>query len=261
VSTFARILEDLGPDRVEKVIGTNQTGLPFNSVMAIELNEKHRAGNPFVNAGAITAVSLVPANSAGDRWTRILATMNVLAGRTLTVDDEVYRSESATNTRNRGISWLLKSYKDVVTGDPGVALDLYTRQCSVSVTAHDLAVMGATLANGGTNPVTGQRVLSPANAARVLSEMLTTGLYENSGSWSFHVGVPAKSGVGGGIVAVVPGRFAIGTFSPPIDEAGNSVRGMRAIESIAKDLSANIFAANRQSSPSQQPVGLAGTSH
>jgi glutaminase len=145
------------------------------------------------------------------------------------------------------------------TSDVGDARHAFSIQCSVSVTAPDLAVMGATLANGGTNPITGERVLSPANAARVLSEMLTTGLYENSGSWSFHVGVPAKSGVGGGIVAVVPGRFAIGTFSAPLDEPGNSVRGQCAIESIAKDLSANIFAAKRQSSASQ-PIGMTGTS-
>ncbi len=245
VFTLGRILEDLGPAAVEKRIGTNATGQAFNSIIAIELNKKnHPAGNPFVNPGAIASVSLVPGATPDERWSRIMGTLENFAGRRLTIDEQVYKSESETNTRNRAISWLLKAY-EVIPGDPMEALDLYTRQCSVAVTAHDLAVMGATLANGGTNPLTHQRVVSPENAARVLSVMLTAGFYETTGTWSFDVGVPSKSGVGGGIVAVVPGRYAIGTFAPPLDEAGNSVRGQKAVESIVKSLGGNIFMGSR----------------
>ncbi|RKG72410.1 glutaminase, partial [Corallococcus sp. CA049B] len=241
--TLARILQDVGAEQVETKIGANATGEPFNSIIAIELNQEAKrppAGNPLVNAGAITAVSMVPARDANDRWSRIQGTLEDFAGRRLSVNEDVYRSESATNTRNRAISWLLKSY-DALPGDPMEALDLYTRQCSVNVTAKDLAIMGATLANGGTNPVTGKRVVDADNAQKVLSLMLTTGLYENSGDWSFTAGLPAKSGVGGGIVAVVPGRFAVATFSPPLDEAGNSVRGQKAVESIITALGGDIF--------------------
>lgn len=201
-----------------------------------------------MNPGAIAAVSLVPARDAQERWTRISTTLGAFAGRPLEVDQQVYKSESESNTRNRAISWLLKAY-EVIPGDPMEALDLYTRQCSVSVTAHDLAVMGATLANGGMNPVTKRQVVSRDTAARALSIMLTAGFYETTGTWSFDVGVPAKSGVGGGIVAVVPGRYAVGTFAPPLDEAGNSVRGQRAIASIVEALGGNVFMAG--ASPNQ----------
>lgn len=244
VFTLSRVMEELGIDVVEKKIGTDATGQPFNSIIAIEQNETHRAGNPFVNPGAIATVSLLPARTGDERWAKIIGTFDAFAGRKLGVDKDVYASESKTNTRNRAISWLLKAY-DVIPGEPMEALDVYTRQCSVAVNAHDLAVMGATLANGGKNPVTGAQVIAPENAARVLSVMLTTGLYETSGTWSVAAGVPAKSGVGGGIVAVVPGRFAIGTFSPPLDEAGNSVRGQRAIESVVKELGGNVFVAEK----------------
>jgi glutaminase len=250
VFTLGRILEDLGRDAVEKKVGTGATGQPFNSIIAIEMQKKdHPAGNPLVNPGAIASVSLVPGSSPNERWSHIIDTMSAFAGRPLTVDQIVYKSESDTNTRNRAISWLLKAY-DVIPGDPMEALDLYTRQCSIAVTAHDLAIMGATLANGGVNPVTHKKVVSPETAAQMLSMMLTAGFYENTGKWSLDVGVPAKSGVGGGIVAVVPGRYAIGTFAPPLDEAGNSVRGQRAVESIVNDLGGNVFMA-----PRAAPVG------
>jgi glutaminase len=247
VYTLARILEDRGPDMVEKTIGLNATGQAFNSILPIQLNKEHPAGNPFVNPGAIAAVSLVPAGTSNERWNRISATYNAFAGRVLALDQEVYKSESGSNERNRGIAWLLKNAK-IIPGDPLDALDLYTRQCSVSVTARDLSIMGATLGNGGVNPLTGQRLVSSQTAAHVLAEMMTAGLYENSGAWAFKTGLPAKSGVGGGIVAVVPGRFGIAAFSPPLDDAGNSVRSQRAIESIVADLSANLFAS--------QPVNL-----
>ena len=248
VYTLARILEDVGPDTVEKTIGLNATGQAFNSILPIQLSKDHPAGNPFVNPGAIAAVSLVPAASANERWTRISGTYNAFAGRYLTVDQEVYKSESSSNERNRGIAWLLKNAK-IIPGDPNEALDLYTRQCSVSVTARDLSIMAATLGNGGVNPLTNLRLVSPQTAAHVLAEMMTNGLYEKSGTWAFKTGLPAKSGVGGGIVAVVPGRFGIAAFSPPLDEAGNSVRSQRAIESIVADLSANLFASQPVNAP------------
>jgi glutaminase len=242
VFTLGRVLESLGKDAVEKRIGVDATGQPFNSILAMELDDAHHAGNPFVNPGAIGVVGLVPGATAGIRWASIMSNLEAFAGRKLGVDAQVYKSESETNTRNRGIAWLLKSY-GVIPGDPMEALDLFTRQCSVVVNARDLAVMGATLANGGKNPVTGRQGVSAESAGHLLSEMLTTGLYETTGAWSFDVGVPAKSGVGGGIVAVVPGRYAIGTFSTPLDVAGNSVRGQRAIASIVKDLGGNVFLA------------------
>lgn len=245
VFALSRLIEDKGAADVEKAIGVNATGQPFNSVLAIELNQmnkEHPAGNPFVNAGAITTVALVPARSGADRWDRIKKTMDAFAGRELTVDQEVYKSETATNTHNRGIAYLLQSY-EVIKGDPSEALDIYTRECSVSVTARDLAMMGATLANGGTNPVTHQKVVSPDTASHVLAMMMTGGLYETTGAWVYRVGVPAKSGVGGGILAVVPGKYAIAAFSPPLDKAGNSVRAQRAIESIVHDMSGSLFAA------------------
>jgi glutaminase len=240
VFTLARLLEDVGKDGVEKKIGTNATGMPFNSIIAIELQKQHQPSNPLVNPGAIAAVGLLPAPNAQERWNKINTTMEAFAGHPLEVDQQVYKSESETNTRNRAISWLLKAY-DVIPGDPMEALDLYTRQCSVAVTAHDLAVMGATLANGGVNPITKKQVVSKDNAARAVSVMMTAGFYETTGTWSVETGVPAKSGVGGGIVAVVPGRYAIGTFSPPLDDAGNSVRGQRAIAQIVQSVGGNIF--------------------
>ena len=244
---LARLVEDVGPEIVEKKIGVNATGEAFNSIIAIEQTrtgkEKEQrppAGNPLVNAGAITTVSMVPAGSPDERWNRILGTMNAFAGRKLSVDQEVYKSEAETNSRNRGITWLLGAY-EALGSEPMQALDIYTRQCSISVNAHDLAVMGATLANRGVNPITGQQVLSADNAAKVLAVMMTAGLYENSGDWAFRVGVPAKSGVGGGIVAVVPGRFAVATFAPPLDGAGNSVRGQAAIEKLVQELGGGVF--------------------
>jgi glutaminase len=199
-------------------------------------------GNPFVNAGAIATVDLLPAATAEQKWAVILGMYSAFAGRRLEVDQEIYRSESETNTHNRAIVELLKDY-EVVKGDPREALDLYTRQCSVKVSARDLAVIGATLANGGRNPVTNQQIVSAATAREVLAVMATAGMYETTGDWMVTTGLPAKSGVGGGIVAVMPGRFAVGTFSPPLDESGNSVRGMKAIESLVKRLGSGVFAA------------------
>ncbi|HZU82591.1 MAG TPA: glutaminase A [Polyangiaceae bacterium] len=243
VFVLARLIEDIGAKAVDEKIGVTASAVPFNSIMAIELNkDKHPAVNPLVDAGAIATVGLIPAKSPEERWQRIISTLGAFAGRELAVDDEVYRSESATNARTRAIAWLLSTYK-VIPDDPMSALDLYRRECSVSVTARDLAVMGATLAYGGVNPVTHVPVVSAATAAHVLAVMSTAGLYENSGEWAYRVGVPAKSGAGGGIIAVAPGRLALGTFAPPLDEAGNSVRGQRAIESVVRDTGVNMFLA------------------
>lgn len=238
---LARAMEDVGPKVVEQKIGVNATGLPFNSIIAMELNkETTPAMNPLVNAGAIATVSFLKANSPEDRWQKVMGTLSGFAGRPLTVDQEVYRSESETNTRNKSISYLLKA-DEVLQGNPEEMLDIYTRECSIAVTARDLAVMGATLANGGTNPVTRTRVVDPEVAERVLAVMSTAGLYDTTGTWMYDVGLPAKSGVGGGIVAVQPGAFAIATFAPPLDKPGNSVKGQKAIASIADDLHAGVF--------------------
>ena len=254
--TVARVIETAGADAVNKRIGVNATGQKFNSILAIDLlknipsDKEHvvPAGNPLVNPGAIATVDLLPVAAGMDKWSVVLGNLEAFAGRKLTVNDEVYRSESETNTHNRAIVQLLKDY-EVIKGDPMQALDLYTRQCSVSVNARDLAVMGATLANGGRNPLTGVQVVSPATVAKVLAIVSTAGFYETTGEWLYNVGVPAKSGVGGGVVAVVPGRFAIGTFSPPLDPAGNSVRGQRAVEAMIQRLGGNVFASKPAGRP------------
>lgn len=239
----ARLMSEMGPEALEKKLGVDATGLPFNSIQAIETNkaaDHPPTANPLVNAGAIAAVGNLEAGNKGERWNKVASTLNAFAGRKLTVNEEIYKSEAETNTRNRSIADLLKAY-EVIPGDPGEALDVYTRQCSVSVNVKDLATMGATLASGGTNPLTHQRVVSADVAARTLAIMMTAGLYEDSGAWAFEVGVPAKSGVGGGIVAVVPGKYAIAAFAPPLDEAGNSVRAQKAIQTAANKLGASVF--------------------
>jgi glutaminase len=241
--TLARALEGAGVEEVQERIGVNATGQKFNSILAIEMNQSQKRpppGNPFVNAGAIATVDLLPAANADQKWDVILGMYGAFAGRKLTVNQEIYKSETETNTHNRAIADLLHDY-EVIKGDPDQALDLYTRQCSVNVNARDLATMGATLANGGRNPMTNQQVVSAETASRVLAVMATAGLYETSGDWLIATGLPAKSGVGGGIVAVLPGQFAIGTFGPPLDEAGNSVRGQKAITEIIKHLGGGLF--------------------
>ncbi|MCP3104305.1 glutaminase A [Myxococcus sp. K15C18031901] len=254
--TLARLMEEVGPKKVEDTIGVDATGQPFNSIIAIEMDEQHRAGNPLVNAGAITTVSMIPAQTPEARWKKISDNLNDFSGESLQVNQDVYKSETETNTRNQSISALLESYK--VLGSPREqALDLYTRQSSVNVSTRQLATMGATLANGGVNPLTGKRVVSPDTARRTLALMATNGLYENTGEWLYQAGVPAKSGVGGGIVAVVPGRYAIAAFSPPLDEAGNSVRAQRSITQVVNSLGDNLYAAKPET-PSPRGTGGAG---
>ncbi|MDD5209212.1 MAG: glutaminase A [Elusimicrobiales bacterium] len=239
VFTLACALQAVGDEAVLEMVGADATGQAFNSIMAIE-QTKGKEMNAFVNPGAIAATSLIKGKTKAEKWARILGIHEDFAGRKLKVNQEVYKSEADTNERNRAIAVLMHSYKRLYS-DPLVTTDLYTRQCSLSVTASDLAVMAATLANGGKNPVTGKQVINQKYVPRILSVMATAGLYDDSGIWLYRVGLPAKSGVGGGIIAVAPGRFGIAAFSPPVDPAGNSVRAQKAIEHIAAALSANPY--------------------
>jgi glutaminase len=237
---FALVCEAIGYEAARDRLGVNSTGFPFNSLMAVELNAA-RTMNPLVNAGAIATTSLVPGDTAEQKWERVLDGLSRFAGRELALDPEVYESESASNLRNQGIAHLLSSYRRLYF-DPDEATDVYTRQCSVSVTAHDLAVMAATLANGGVNPVTGTRVIVPGVCRRVLAVMATAGLYELSGDWLYEIGMPGKSGVSGGIVTVSPGKGGLATYSPPLDDAGNSVRGQLVTKFLSERLGLNLFA-------------------
>jgi glutaminase len=242
---FALVCEAIGYDEARDRLGVNSTGFPFDSLMAVELNVD-RTMNPLVNAGAIATTSLVPGATLEEKWERIQDRLSRFAGRQLTLSEEVYASESATNLRNQGIAHLLESYGRLYF-DPDEATDLYTRQCSLKVTVHDLAVMAATLANGGVNPVTGELVIIPGVCRRVLAVMATAGLYELSGDWLYEIGVPGKSGVSGGIVTVSPGKGGLATFSPPLDSAGNSVRGQLVTKYLAERLGLNLFASEAAS--------------
>jgi glutaminase len=252
VFTMARVIQDQGPDAIEKTIGVDATGMKFNSIVAVEQAYKIGGGpemNPLVNPGAITATSMVQGPTSEAVWRTILNTYNDFAGRPLTVLQDVYKSESDSNQRNQAIGMLMHAY-GYIKQNPAQATDLYTRQCSVGVNAKDLAMMAATLAFGGRNPITGKQAISPENVPYVLAVMATAGLYDDSGKWLYHTGLPAKSGVGGGIIAVVPGKFGIAVVSPPLDEAGNSVRAQRAITDIVAGLGLNPYA----SKPLREPV-------
>jgi glutaminase len=237
---FALVCEAIGAEVARGKIGVNATGLPFNSVMAIELNAE-RTMNPMVNAGAIATTSLVPGETAEAKWRFIQDGLSRFAGRKLELDAEIYASEAATNLRNRGIAKLLEGYEQMYF-DALQATDIYTKQCSLKVSAQDLAVMGATLADGGVNPFTRERVVKADVAKRLLAAMATAGLYERSGDWLFEIGLPGKSGVGGGIVTVSPGKGGLGVFSPRLDEAGNSVRAQRVTKYLSEHLGLNLFA-------------------
>ncbi|PVB61179.1 glutaminase [Labrenzia sp. 011] len=239
VFTLALVLERIGAEAVREKIGADPTGLPFNSVMALELHNG-KPLSPLVNAGAIASASLAPGDSADASWDAILDMQSRFAGRPIQLSATVNKSEQETNFHNRAIAWLLYSAGSCFC-DPVKAVDVYTRQCSTLVTAEDLAVMGATLAAGGVNPRTGEQVIKPEHTAPILAEMMMEGLYTASGDWAYTVGLPAKSGVGGGIMAVVPGVMGIAAFSPPLDTAGNSVRGQAAVAAVAKSLGYNLF--------------------
>ncbi|RZN14650.1 glutaminase A [Bradyrhizobium sp. Leo121] len=235
---FALICETIGPEEARAKLGANATGFPFNSLAAIERGEGRT--NPMVNAGAIATTSLAPGRSAEAQWEFIHGGLSRFAGRKLPLNEEVYASASETNFRNRSIARLLESY-DRIYCDAKQATDLYTRQCSLNVTAKDLAVMGATLADGGVNPITKQRVVDAAVCHYALAVMITAGLYETSGDWLYDIGLPGKSGIGGGIVAVSPGKGGFGTFAPPLDAAGNSVRGQLAAKFLSQRLGMDLF--------------------
>lgn len=237
---FALVCDALGPGEMRRRIGVNATGLPFDSVAAVERSPDGRT-NPMVNAGAIATTSHVPGETADERWRRIRDGLGRFAGRELGLDERVYASASETNHRNQGIARVLRSY-DRLGCDATEAVDLYTRQCSLAVTARDLAVMGATLADGGVNPVTGEHVVGEETCRRALAVMTTAGLYETSGDWLYDVGLPGKSGIGGGIVTVSPGKGGLGIFSPPLDAAGNSVRGQLVARFLARRLGLDVFA-------------------
>lgn len=242
---FALVCQALGAQEVRQKLGVNSTGLPFNSILAVEGNPG-RLTNPMVNPGAIAAASLVPGNSCEAKWQFIQDGLARFAGRELPLNEEVYASASASNQRNHILAQLLASYGKLYS-NPADAVDLYTRQCSLDVTATDLAVMAATLADGGANPITQVQVIDRELCAPVLAVMATAGMYETSGDWLYDVGLPGKSGVGGGIITVVPGKGGLGTFSPRLDRAGNSVRGQLATQFLSTRLGFNIFASQPES--------------
>ncbi|HVR98516.1 MAG TPA: glutaminase A [Thermoanaerobaculia bacterium] len=243
VFTMAKVMEDQGTDAIAGRIGVDATGMRFNSIVAIEMAQKSLGGpemNPLVNPGAITATSMVQGSNRDDIWKKILSFYSDFAGRPLTVDQEVYESEAATNQRNQAIGYLMLAY-GFIKEEPARATDIYTEQCSVAVNAKDLAMMAATLANHGKNPVSGKQVMKAENVPEVLAVMATAGLYDDSGKWLYRTGLPAKSGVGGGLIAVSPGKFGIAVVSPPLDEAGNSVRAQKAIADISNALGGNPY--------------------
>lgn len=240
--TAALVMSEQGPAVLKEKIGVEPTGLPFNSKLALEIY-KARSVNPLVNAGAIAAVSLVQATSEQERWNKVQQNLSDFAGRPLTVLEKVYDSEYTTAWGNRGIANLLYNWGRLYS-DPEEALRVYTRECSVGVSARDLGMMGATLANGGVNPRTRKQVMPARHVPELLAVMATAGFYDESGDWMYTAGLPAKTGVGGGIVAVVPGRFAIAAFSPRLNEAGNSVRSLNAIRDIAGELGVGVFGPN-----------------
>jgi glutaminase len=239
VFTMALVLKESGENALLEGVGVDATGRAFNSIEAIE-QSKGKEINPLVNPGAIAVMSQVTGANADDVWNKVIAFYSDFAGRTLEVNQEVYKSESDTNQRNRAIGELMGSYSLMKT-TPAVAVDLYTKACSVNVTAKDLAIMAATLANGGKNPVTKKQVIDPKYVPEILAVMATAGLYDDSGKWLFATGLPAKSGVGGGIIAVSPGKFGIAVFSPPLDKAGNSVRAQKAITDVSDSLNGNPY--------------------
>ncbi|HEV8048805.1 MAG TPA: glutaminase A, partial [Terriglobales bacterium] len=230
VYTLALAMEALGADTVFQKVGSEPTGRPFNSPVAVVDMPTH-TGNPFVNAGAIATTSLISGKDADEKWTKILDFYSRAAGEKLTLIDEVYKSEAATNTGNKALSMLLAKYERIYA-DPFESVDIYTKQCSVGVNASQLARMGATLANNGINPANGEQVIKAEDVPHILSTMMMAGLYDGSGGWAWHVGLPAKSGVGGGIVAIAPGKGAIVVFAPPLDEAGNSVKAQEVIDYV-----------------------------
>ena len=240
VHTAILAMRQYGADTILQKIGADATGLPFNSIMAILLENDHPS-TPLVNAGAITACSMVkPIGNSDAKWQAIVENMTDLCGSAPRLLDELYKSETATNFNNRSIAWLLKNYNRIYD-DPDMSLDLYTRQCSMGATAKQLAVAAATIACGGKNPLTGKQVFDRSMMPQIVSLIATVGFYEHTGDWLYTSGIPAKTGVGGGVMGILPGGFGIAAFSPPLDDAGNSVRAQAAIKYIAQKLGVNVF--------------------
>jgi glutaminase len=242
---FALVCEALGAEEARERIGVNATGLAFDAATAVERAGDGRT-NPMVNPGAIVTTSLLPGDGE-EKWEALRSGLSAFAGRELVVDDEVYASATRTNHANRALTWLLHQ-RGQLGCDPELALDLYTRQSCLRVSAVDLAVMGATLADAGVNPVSGTRVAGPVTCHHTLAVMLTAGLYETSGDWLYEVGQPGKSGISGGIVTVSPGKGGLGVYSPPLDETGNSVRGRLAARFLAARLGLDLL----QSAPPRE---------
>ena len=248
VFTMAQVIQEQGAESIAKRIGVDATGLPFNSIVSVEI-ARDLGGpeiNPLVNPGAISATSMVSGTTGDEVWGKIIGVYSDFAGRPLKVLEDVYRSESETNQRNEAIGALMYAY-GYIKENPQQAVDLYTRQCSIGVNAKDLATMAGTLAFGGMNPVTKKQVMDHSKIRYVLAVMATAGLYDDTGKWLYHTGLPAKSGVGGGIVAVSPMKFGIAVVSPPLDAAGNSVRAQRAIADISNALGGNPYAEDARS--------------
>ena len=231
IFTYALALEDNGQTIMFEKIGLDATGDKFNAITTME-NKLNRSQNPYVNAGALQTTSYIKGKNAQDKWDRVLHLLQTLSDGKPFLSRRIYQSETETNTRNHAIAQLLKSYH-MLLGDPRDALERYTKACSVMVTTKQLALMGATLANNGINPLTKKQILLPNATRNVLSQMLVNGLYEKSGTWFVTIGIPAKSGVSGGIIAVLPNRMAIAVYSPPLDSAGTSVRGQKVIEALS----------------------------
>ncbi|HEX7036621.1 MAG TPA: glutaminase A, partial [Pseudomonadales bacterium] len=242
---FALMCEAFGPEEVRRKVGMNPTGLAFNSLAAVE-RTGHGRTNPMVNSGAIATTSLAPGTNLDAKWRFIHDGLCRFAGRELGLNEAVYASASDTNYTNRSIAWLLKSRAGIYC-DPAEAVQLYTLQSSLNVTAEDLAVMGATLADGGVNPFTGDRVVNPLVCHYTLAAMATAGLYETSGDWLYDVGLPGKSGIGGGIVTVSPGKGGLATFSPLLDQAGNSVKGQQVTRFLSQRLGLDLFISQAES--------------
>lgn len=240
VLTAILVLKQYGAEGVLKQIGADATGLPFNSIFAILLENDHPS-TPLVNAGAITACSMVrPQGDSWGKWEAIINNITALCGSEAQVLDELYRSETETNFNNRSIAWLLKNYNRIYD-DVDMSLDLYTRQCSVGITSEQLAICAGTIANGGINPVTKENVFARELAPKITTLISSVGFYQNTGDWLYTSGIPAKSGVGGGVLGVYPGVMGVAAFAPPLDEAGNSVKAQAAVKAIMKKLGLGVF--------------------
>ncbi len=244
VATALLAMNHKSANEVLEKIGADATGLPFNSIMAMLIENEHPS-TPLVNAGAIAACSMVePKGSLDGKWAAIIGFLKSLTSSDLSIIEELYRSESETNFNNKSIAWLLKNY-DRIYDDPDLSLDLYTRQCSIGITTQQLSIMAATIAHSGVNPLSQEMVYKPSLSAHITSMMATVGMYERTGDWMFSTGIPAKSGVGGAIMGVIPGVMGIAAFSPGLDESGNSVRAQQAISYIANRLNLNVFSPYR----------------